>query len=251
MQESLKRVEASRSRRLSEDYPRLTPAEKKGLIASFRPDHVEGGMRPLQVGPNKGDRMPNELAGLLEGRPHLDPEAFDLSTPDYDVDVVVIGGGGGGAAAALTAQEHGARVLLATKLRFGDANIMMAQGGIQAADKPNDSPAIHYLDVMGGGGFLINPNGETQVPNLFSAGEVSGGVHGRNRLRGNSLLEILVFGRRAGREAALRARGIQVRALSVEHVARFNQACREAGLPQEIRSPLLLPDYTRKPPARG
>ncbi|HCY51074.1 MAG TPA: succinate dehydrogenase/fumarate reductase flavoprotein subunit, partial [Clostridiales bacterium] len=34
-----------------------------------------------------------------------------------------------------------------------DANTMMAEGGIQAADKPNDSPAIHYLDAFGGGHF--------------------------------------------------------------------------------------------------
>ena len=37
------------------------------------------------------------------------------------------------------------------------ANTMMAEGGIQAADKPNDSPAIHYLDAMGGGHFTNKP----------------------------------------------------------------------------------------------
>ena len=35
---------------------------------------------------------------------------------------------------------------------------MMAEGGIQAADKPDDSPAKHYLDVMGGGHLLIYQN---------------------------------------------------------------------------------------------
>jgi len=49
-----------------------------------------------------------------------------------------------------------------TKLRFGDANTMMAQGGIQAADRPEDSPVIHYLDVIGGGHF-------TNVPELVEA----------------------------------------------------------------------------------
>ncbi len=58
----------------------------------------------------------------------------------------------------LTAEEAGASVLLVTKLRFGDANTMMAQGGIQAADQPNDSPALHYLDVLGGGHFDNDPN---------------------------------------------------------------------------------------------
>ena len=44
-------------------------------------------------------------------------------------------------------------MLLVTKLRVGDANTMMAEGGIQAADKPNDSPAKHFLDAYGGGHF--------------------------------------------------------------------------------------------------
>ena len=72
--------------------------------------------------------------------------------------MLVIGGGGAGASAALLARENGAEVLLATKLRFGDANTMMAQGGIQAADKENDSPSIHYLDVLGGGAFTNDPD---------------------------------------------------------------------------------------------
>jgi succinate dehydrogenase/fumarate reductase flavoprotein subunit len=75
---------------------------------------------------------------------------------------LVIGGGGAGASAALLAEENGARVTLVTKLRFGDANTMMAQGGIQAADRPEDSPATHYLDVIGGGHF-------TNVPELVEA----------------------------------------------------------------------------------
>ena len=112
----------------------------------------------LRVGPNKGGRTPRELADVLEGRSRVDPRTFDLSRIDYQTDVLVIGGGGAGAAAALLADDRGARVILATKLRFGDANTMMAQGGIQAADKESDSPAIHYLDVLGGGGFANVPD---------------------------------------------------------------------------------------------
>ena len=54
---------------------------------------------------------------------------------------------------AIEADNAGAKVLLVTKLRMGDANTMMAEGGIQAADKPNDSPAQHFLDAYGGGHF--------------------------------------------------------------------------------------------------
>jgi len=60
-------------------------------------------------------------------------------------------------------------------------------------------PAQHY--VMGG--VEVDPDtGESCVPGLFAAGEVSGGMHGSNRLGGNSLSDLLVFGRRAGAGAA-------------------------------------------------
>ena len=60
-------------------------------------------------------------------------------------------------------------------------------------------PAQHY--VMGG--VEVDPDtGESAVPGLFAAGEVSGGMHGSNRLGGNSLSDLLVFGRRAGLGAA-------------------------------------------------
>jgi succinate dehydrogenase / fumarate reductase flavoprotein subunit len=60
-------------------------------------------------------------------------------------------------------------------------------------------PAQHY--VMGG--VEVDPDtGASSVPGLFAAGEVSGGMHGANRLGGNSLSDLLVFGRRAGMGAA-------------------------------------------------
>lgn len=158
MRESIRRVEATRSARLGQTFPMLAPAEKQSLLERFHPDYIPEAMREIRVGPNKGRRAPLELADLLEGRSWLTPEALDLEQIDVDTDVLVIGGGGAGSAAALLAREYGAKVLLATKLRHGDANTMMAQGGIQAADKDNDSPAIHFLDVMGGGGFVNDPD---------------------------------------------------------------------------------------------
>ena len=60
-------------------------------------------------------------------------------------------------------------------------------------------PTIHY--VMGG--IKVDPETcETNVPGLFAAGECAGGLHGANRLGGNSLSDLLVFGRRAGEGAA-------------------------------------------------
>jgi succinate dehydrogenase / fumarate reductase flavoprotein subunit len=101
-------------------------------------------------------------------------------------------------------------------------------------------PTQHYQN----GGILIDENGETTVKNLFAAGEVSGGVHGRNRLGGNSLLDIFVFGRRAGILAAERSRGIKVGKLTLNHVVEYEKELAEAGLlKKEIEAPLLLPDY--------
>lgn len=162
MQASIDKVVAGRMRRLHERFPSLTADEKQALLRSFHPDYVEAGFRELRIGPNQGGKTLRELADALEGRSRVDPATFDLTRVDDETDVLVIGGGGAGAAAALLAHDNGARVLLATKLRFGDANTMMAQGGIQAADRAADSPAIHYLDVMGGGSF-------TNVPELVQA----------------------------------------------------------------------------------
>jgi L-aspartate oxidase len=64
-------------------------------------------------------------------------------------------------------------------------------------------PVLHYQN----GGLLIDEHGETTLAGLFAAGEIAGGTHGRNRMMGNSLLECTVFGRRAGKAAAEKARG--------------------------------------------
>jgi len=153
LEEYIHLVEDTRVRRLIEAVPRLDADEKSDLLRQYHPDYITETMRKLQVGVNKGDSAPVELADLLEGNSRIDPDKIDPSIPDYNVDVLVIGCGGAGASAALLANEAGARVLVTTKLRLGDANTVGAQAGTQAADRPNDSPSIHYLDTMGGGHF--------------------------------------------------------------------------------------------------
>ena len=158
MRRSIEKVAETRKDRMKQTRAKLTPEEKKALLEKFHPDYKAGTTRKLLVGVSKGNPIVNELGDIVESYSRLNPEKIDLTKTDFDIDVLVIGGGGAGAAAALTAHEEGAKVLLCTKLRFGDSNTMMAQGGIQAADKPNDSPAIHYLDVMGGGGYTNIPS---------------------------------------------------------------------------------------------
>lgn len=150
---SLKKVKATREKRLKELFPRMTAEEKETVLAENHPDYIESAYEKLKIGKNAGDKVLHELASLLQGKSRVSGMQIDLDHPDYDVDVLVIGGGGAGASAAITAAESGANVMIVTKLRIGDANTMMAEGGIQAADKENDSPAIHYLDAFGGGHF--------------------------------------------------------------------------------------------------
>ena len=157
MRASQARVEATRNIRLSEELPRFTAEEKGELLRQYHPDYHEEGFAVLTAGPNKGDKVPKELAALLQGKSRMDTADVDLDHIQFETDVLVIGGGGAGAAAAIEAARHGARVLMATKLRLGDANTGMAEGGIQAADKENDSPAAHYLDAIGGGHYNNKP----------------------------------------------------------------------------------------------
>ena len=63
-------------------------------------------------------------------------------------------------------------------------------------------PVLHYQN----GGLVIDEHAETTLEGLYACGEIAGGTHGRNRMMGNSLLECVVFGRRAGRAAAEKAK---------------------------------------------
>jgi succinate dehydrogenase/fumarate reductase flavoprotein subunit len=101
-------------------------------------------------------------------------------------------------------------------------------------------PTLHYQN----GGLEINAKAETSLPGLYAAGEVAGGIHGENRLMGNSLLDVCVFGRRAGQHAAeyIKA-GAKEGKLTLEHVRKYHQELEAAGLGRERVSPMLLPDY--------
>src|SRR5574344_1876772 len=157
LDEAAKIVAEKREENLKFEHARLSAEEKDEILKEYHPDRIASQFEQLKIGPNKGQKAPIELVEMLQAKPRLEPEEIDLSKVDYESDVLVIGGGGAGTSAAIMASEAGAKVLLVTKLRVGDANTMMAEGGIQAADKPNDSPAQHYLDAFGGGHFDGKP----------------------------------------------------------------------------------------------
>ena len=150
---SLEAAAAKREENIRYEPGRMTADEKEAILEKYHPDHKKDKFVKLAVGKNKGEPVPEELAGMLQAHSRLNGNTPDLDRPDYDTDVLIIGGGGAGASAAIEADKAGARVLVVTKLRMGDANTMMAEGGIQAADKPDDSPAIHFIDAHGGGHF--------------------------------------------------------------------------------------------------
>jgi L-aspartate oxidase len=76
-------------------------------------------------------------------------------------------------------------------------------GGIDPlAEQILTYPVLHYQN----GGLVIDTNAETTLEGVFACGEIAGGTHGRNRMMGNSLLECVVFGRRAGAHAATKAK---------------------------------------------
>ena len=161
MRESIAKVETTRQRRIEEGPVQAMGAEQRAeLLKAWHPDYKSDKKRAVRVGPSAGELMPHEVADLLEAYPAVDPRSVDLSSPDIEVQVLILGGGGAASVAALFAHEEGIpteQILMVSKLRHGDCNTIMAQGGIQAADRATDSPAIHYLDVLGGGHYTNRP----------------------------------------------------------------------------------------------
>jgi succinate dehydrogenase / fumarate reductase flavoprotein subunit len=132
---------------------------------------------------------------------------------------------------------------------FGEGTFMRRFAGIHSRYKKYDInpivepiliyPTQHYQN----GGIDIDVTCETNVPNLLAAGEVTGGVHGQNRLGSNSLQDIFVFGRRAGKHAAEKAQTVRLGKLSLDHIAAYEKELDAAQMPTEKLSPLILPDY--------
>ncbi len=205
MHASIKMVERTRQDRIGKLVSQMSPHQREEILGLCHPDYTEGGKRAIRHGQNKGDLAPHEVADLLESFPLIDSSDIDLSKIDHEADVLIIGGGLAGTSAALLANKSGIsseNILLVNKLRHGDSNSVMAQGGTQAADRPNDSPVIHYIDAIGGGHFTnkhdvvkaLTEDGPTVIKWLCDLGiifdrdenvtfiELSGGGTSRKRM---------------------------------------------------------------------
>jgi len=164
MRPSLEKVIQTRNKRFElaksgkPVFPPMSAEEREEVLNKFHPDYKPDSRRKIRLGPNKGENLTTEVTDMLESHSRIKPELFDLTRPDYETDILIIGGGGAGCAAAIIAMENGAKSIISTKLRLGDANSMMSQGGMQAAVPEKDSPACHYLDAIGGGHFDNKPD---------------------------------------------------------------------------------------------
>ena len=135
--------------------PPEAPLDVTALLTAFHPDHGGNARIPLQVGANRGDPCQPDIARLLQSNALIDD--VDLAGARLaSTDVLVIGGGGAGCATALAAEAAGAKVILATKLRLGDSNTVMAEGGIQAAVGADDSPQKHFEDSIKAGHYAAD-----------------------------------------------------------------------------------------------
>jgi len=160
MRESLEKVAATRAGRVGKRFTPMTAEERQKVLEDYHPDWKMDQKRELKVGHNKGQLMPHEMVDQLEAHSIVDTSKINLDKIDYDVDILIIGAGGAGLSAAILAHDSGVnpdRILIVQKLRLGDANSKMSQGGIQAADHPKDSPTLHYLDIIGGGHYFNDP----------------------------------------------------------------------------------------------
>jgi len=125
---------------------------------------------------------------------------------------------------------------------FPGKYILFKRYGIEIDKEPMlIYPTLHYQN----GGLAYDNKGRTSIPGLFVGGEVGGGVHGENRLMGNSLLDVMVFGRIAGKSAASYAlTEYKTGRLQLDHVRRYNRELEAAGIPPSKMAPMILPDYS-------
>ena len=135
-----------------------------------------------------------------------DPERLELSTRDRVAlanYTEIIEGRGGPNGGVFLDISHRSREYILERLPRMYQQFMESQG-LDITESPMEvAPTAHYSM----GGVVVTPETHaTAVPGLFAAGEVTSGLHGANRLGGNSLAETVVFGRRAGEAAVEFAR---------------------------------------------
>jgi succinate dehydrogenase / fumarate reductase, flavoprotein subunit len=165
------------------------------------------GMDPIMWDPFRyklGGRLLNGRMEEFTSRYGSDEDGKYVLTRDlatYAIFKEVEAGRGSPHGGAYLSFEHCSAAALRTA--FGPVIDRLAENHIDLTRTPVEvAPIAHYHM----GGVRADANMATEVPGLYVAGEVVGGANGANRLSGNAITEALVFGRRAGRSAAERAK---------------------------------------------
>jgi succinate dehydrogenase / fumarate reductase flavoprotein subunit len=165
------------------------------------------GMDPIMWDPFRyklGGRLLNGNREEFTSRYGSDEDGKYVLTRDlatYAIFKEVEAGRGSPHGGAYLSFEHCSAATL--RAAFGPVIDRLASNGIDLTRMPVEvAPIAHYHM----GGVKADATMATDVPGLYAAGEVVGGANGANRLSGNAITEALVFGRRAGRSAAARAK---------------------------------------------
>ena len=90
-QASLEIVAAKRAENIAMEPARMTAEQKETLLKTYHPDYREDQFSVLEIGPNKGNKVPHELCEMLQAHSRITVDSVDLTSPSYDVDVLIIG----------------------------------------------------------------------------------------------------------------------------------------------------------------
>ena len=185
------------------------------------PEEIEGTLVTEAVRGEGGKLINNKGERFMK---NYDPKRMELSTRDK-VAIAnyteIIEGRGTKNGGVLLDISHKSKEFIIEKIPSIYRQFLEAQM-LDISKSPMEvAPTAHYSM----GGILVNPeNLSTSVKGLFAAGEVAGGLHGANRLGGNSLAEIIIFGKRAGKAASIYSKNItqQLRSNKIISIAHEN-----------------------------
>jgi succinate dehydrogenase / fumarate reductase flavoprotein subunit len=182
----------------------LEPADAAGLLIS-------------EAARGEGGILRNALGERFMSR--YDPQRMELSTRDrvaLAISTEISEGRGTANGGVLLDLTHLDRDVILTRLPRVYRNMLDLQMLDMTKDPIEIAPTAHYSM----GGVWVRPEDHgTDVAGLYAIGEASSGTHGANRLGGNSLAELLVYGRIVGEAAAVYSRGLLAQTRSAEAVA--------------------------------